>query len=371
LLCLAVLEFMISEASGTASQRVSKSAGLPGSSGLDAQKVTSFLQIWCILLNQRQPMTLISRLPYRIGRASLVAVTLLLIAALAGAQQPDAGQTQPVAPAQPTPPPLPQQPAVFHDLLPTGDLGFLADYDGKMPKEIERDKRFRHIEALITPPTYYFYHHDRELSETRDLVLDEAPMPISVRDGRYVMVATVGGPDQNMTGRGFIWIDMQTGIGLGGVYFRPSNGEPTPTLTIFSRQLTDTYLGMNQLPPEFLVDLNQWALIAKVHATSPRYFIPANKKKYALVHDGDYCEHAEGTPAPPQDECEEMNAEAADADLEAAYFMKETGHLSDATAYLLESDFSEWMTLRQRTCGTGLACRVVYTRRRVRELLGQ
>ncbi len=107
---------------------------------------------------------------------------------------------------------------------------------------------------------------------------------------------------------------MQTGIGLGGVYFRPSNGEPTPTLTIFSRQLSDTYLGMSQLPPEFLQDLNQWALIAKVHATSPRYFIPANKKKYALVHDGDYCEHAAGTAAPPEDECEEMNAEAADAD---------------------------------------------------------
>jgi uncharacterized protein YecT (DUF1311 family) len=310
-------------------------------------------------------MTLIFEAPYRIGRASLVAVTMFFVAALAGAQQPDAGQTQPA------PPPLPQQPAVFHDLLPTGDLGFLADYDGKMPRDIERDKRFRQLEKLITPPTYYFYHHDRELSETRDLVLDEAPIPISVRDGRYVMVATVGGPDQNMTGRGFIWIDMQTGIGLGGVYFKPINGEPTPTLTIFSRQLTDTCLGMSQLPPEFLMDLNQWALIAKVHATSPRYFIPANKKKYALVHDGDYCAHAAGTPALPQDECEEMNAEAADADLEAAYFMKETGHLSDATAYLLEPDFGAWIALRQRTCGTGLACRVVYTRRRVRELLGQ
>jgi uncharacterized protein YecT (DUF1311 family) len=310
-------------------------------------------------------MTLIFEAPYRIGRASLVAVTMFFVAALAGAQQPDAGQTQPA------PSPLPQQPAVFHDLLPTGDLGFLADYDGKMPRDIERDKRFRQLEKLITPPTCYFYHHDRELSETRDLVLDEAPIPISVRDGRYVMVATVGGPDQNMTGRGFIWIDMQTGIGLGGVYFKPINGEPTPTLTIFSRQLTDTYLGMSQLPPEFLMDLNQWALIAKVHATSPRYFIPANKKKYALVHDGDYCAHAAGTPAPPQDECEEMNAEAADADLEAAYFMKETGHLSDATAYLLEPDFGAWIALRQRTCGTGLACRVVYTRRRVRELLGQ
>jgi hypothetical protein len=310
-------------------------------------------------------MTLIFGLPHRIGLASILAATLLLAAALAGAQQPDAGQ------AQPAPPSLPPQPAVFHDLLPTGELGFLADYDGKMPKEIERDKRFRQLEKLITPSAFYFYHRDRELSEVRDLVLDEAPMPISVRDGRYVMVATVGGPDQNMTGRGFIWIDMQTGIGLGGVYFKPINGEPTPTLTIFSKQLTDTYLGLSQLPSEFLTDLGQWALIAKVHETSPRYFIPANKKKYALIHDGDYCAHAEGVPAPPQDECEEMNAEAADADLEAAWFMKATGNLSDATAYLLQPDFGAWVAWRQRTCGAGLSCRVVYTRRKTRELLGR
>ncbi len=308
---------------------------------------------------------LISELPHRIGRVSLLAATLVLAAALAGAQQPDAGQ------AQPAPPPLPPQPAVFHDLIPAGELGFLADYDGKMPKEIERDKRFRQLEKLITPPTYYFYHRDKELSDARDEVLDEAPMPISVRDGRYVMVASAGGPNQNMQGRGFIWIDMQTGIGLGGIYFKPSNGEPTPTLAIFSRQLTDTYLGMSQLPPEFLVDLNQWALIAKVHATSPRYFIPANKKKYALIHDGDYCAHTAGAPAPPEDECQEMNAEAADADLEAAWFMKETGHLSDATAFLLEPDFGSWMALRQRTCGAGLACRIVFTRRQTQQVLGR
>jgi len=307
-------------------------------------------------------MTRVSGLSYRIGRASLLAAILLVTAALAGAQQPDTGQTQPA------PPP---QSAVFHNLIPTTELGFLAGYDGKMPRELERDKRFRHLEGLITPNTTYFYHREKDLSEARDEVLDEKELPISVRDGRYVMVGSAGGPDQNMQGRGFIWIDMQTGIGLGGIYFRPINGEPTPTLTIFSKQLTDTYLGINQLPPEFLADLNQWALIAKVHATSPRYFIPANKKKYTLVHDFDYCAHPEGTPAPPADECEEMNAEAADADLEAAWFTKATGHLSDATAFLLEPDYTAWVALRQRTCGVRLECRVVYTRRQTQQLLGR
>lgn len=311
-------------------------------------------------------MTPTSGLSYRIGRASLLAATLLLTAALAAAQQPDAGQTQP-APAPPPPPP----PAAFKDLIPADQLSFLAGYDGKMPKEIERDKRFRQLEKLITPPTYYFYHRDKELWEARDEVLDERPVPISVRDGRYVMVASAGGPDAHMSGRGFIWIDMQTGIGLGGIYFKPSNGEPAPTLAIYSRQLTDTYLDMSQLPPEFLADLNQWALIARVNATAPRYFIPANKKKYALIHDLDYCAHAVGMPAPPANECEEMNAEAADADLEAAWFMKATGNRSDATAFLLEPEYDAWIGWRQRTCGAGLGCRIVYTRRRTQELLGR
>jgi len=309
-------------------------------------------------------MTLNSELPYRIGRVRLLAATLLALVTFAGAQQPDAGQTQPAAPPVPSP-------AVFQNLIPTDQLGFLAGYDGKMPKEIVRDKRFRQLEKLITPSAYYFYHRDKELSEARDEVLDERPIPISVRDGRYVMVASAGGPDQHMSGRGFIWIDMQTGMGLGGIYFKPSNGEPTPTLAIFSKQLTDTYLGMSQLPPEFLVDLNQWALLAKVNPTSPRYFIPANKKKYALIHDGDFCAHAAGAPAPPENECEEMNAEAADADLEAAYFMKQTGHLSDATAFLLDPEFNAWIAFRERTCGAGLACRVVYTRRRTQQVLGR
>ncbi|HUB51537.1 MAG TPA: hypothetical protein VL986_05290 [Terracidiphilus sp.] len=310
-------------------------------------------------------MTPICSLPRRIGPVSLVAVTLVLTAAFTGAQQPDAGQTQPAPPPQPLPP------AVFQNLIPLDQLIFLAGYDGKMPQEIERDKRFREIEKLVTPNTFYFYHRDRELSETRDLVLDERPIPVSVRDGRYVMVASAGGADAHMSGRGFIWIDMQTGEGLGGIYFKPSNGEPTPTLAIYSRQLTDTYLGMSQLPPEFLTDLNQWAMLARVNPTSPRYFIPANKKKYPLIHDLDYCAHAAGMPAPPQQECDELNAEAADADLEAAYFMKATGNLSDATAWLLNPDYTSWIAFRARTCGAGLACRIVYTRRRTQQVLGR
>lgn len=40
-----------------------------------------------------------------------------------------------------------------------------------------------------------------------------------------------------LRGRGFLWFDLDEGIVLGGFYFTPTNGEPTPTLTVFSRQL--------------------------------------------------------------------------------------------------------------------------------------
>ena len=60
-----------------------------------------------------------------------------------------------------------------------------------------------------------------------------------------MMVSTQGergGP------RGFIWIDMQQGIALGGIFFHPTNGEPTPTLTLFSKQVEENSLEMSQLP---------------------------------------------------------------------------------------------------------------------------
>jgi uncharacterized protein YecT (DUF1311 family) len=284
-------------------------------------------------------------------------------------QAPAPEPPSPVADAQ-LPPPGPPPPADFQHPIPAGQLAFLKDYDGKMPSELHKDKRFRELEKQITPSTRYFYHYDIGLSDARDQVLDNDPLPISVRDGRFVMVGTAGGGDQHMFGRGFLWFDIQEGIGLGGIYFHPTNGEPSPTLAIFSRQLTDTSLSMGQLPPEFFADFTQWASLARVHPASPRYFIPANGRKYVLLHDEDYCWHPAGTPGPDPDECQEKNAEAADADMTAAYFMQETDNASDATAYMLGPEQVEWIGIRERTCGVGLACRIRVTRERTRVLLG-
>ena len=279
-------------------------------------------------------------------------------------------EATPAPDSQPAlPPPGPPPTANFQKLIPADQLAFLKDYDGRMPKEITKDKRFRELEKEIMPGARYFYHYDKPLSEARDEVLDNDPVPITVRDGRYVMIASAGGGDQHMFGRGFLWFDMQSGIGLGGIYFHPTNGEPSPTMAIYSKQLTDTVLSMGQLPDGFIDDFWAWANTAQVHYVSPRYFIPSDDRKYVLIHDEDYCAHDENHPRP--EGCEEMNADAADADMEAAYFMEETGHAPDATAYMLNPDQIEWLAVRERECGpNGLECRIRVTRRRTAAIIG-
>jgi len=263
---------------------------------------------------------------------------------------------------------MPPPPAVFKAPIPTEQLAFLNDYAGHSEKDLRKDKRFKNLRKLIAPRTEYHYGSDMSLADANDLVLDGDPLPVDIRDGRYVMIGTHGGP--YLSGRGFLWFDIQSGIGIGGVYFHPTNGEPTPTLAIYSSQLTDTYLSMGQLPEPFIHDLAQWILVSGVRYVSPRYFIPENGKKYVLVHDEDYCAHPPNTPAPPQDQCQQLNAEAADADMNAAYFMQQTHNQANATAWMLGPDQVAWLSVRDRSCGLGLACRIHITRERTRVLTG-
>jgi uncharacterized protein YecT (DUF1311 family) len=65
-----------------------------------------------------------------------------------------------------------------------------------------------------------------------------------------------------------------------------------------------------------------------------------------------------------------MNAEAADADMDAAYFMQQTHNAADATAYMLGPDQVAWIGVRERTCGSALSCRIRITRERTRVLVG-
>lgn len=287
------------------------------------------------------------------------------------------GQAQPAQTASVPPPDAaqapeaaPPPPANFKNPIPADQLSFLKEYDGKSSQDILKDKRFKNLEKQITPSANYFYHYDIRLSEARDQVLNNGPLPITVRDGRYVMVSSAGAPDAHAYGRGFMWFDMQTGVGLGGIYFHPTNGEPTPTLAIYSKQLTDTYLSMGQLPAEFYADFGEWARITRVKYISPRYFIPDDNRKYALFHDEDYCAHPEGAPKP--EGCDDMNYSAADVDLDAVYFMQQTHNATDATAFMLGPDQMEWLAMRDRTCvgPNATICRIQVTRQRVVRLTG-
>lgn len=267
-----------------------------------------------------------------------------------------------------TAPPI-QQYVAFENAIPPAQLAFLNGYSGHTTKELRKDKQFRAVLKLTIPRTEYHYGRDMPLSDAVDEVLIGSPLPVNIRNGRFVTVTGLQGP--YLRGRGFLWFDMQEGIALGGFYFMPTNGEPTPTLTIFSRQLKQTSLALGQLPPAFVDDLSQWSAVSRVPAISPRYFIPENGKKYVLEHDLDYCRHPEGTAPPSSDQCMQANLDEAEADMDAAYFMQQTHNAANATAWMLDPEQTAWLMMRDKTCGpNGLGCRVRMTRERIRIILG-
>lgn len=303
-------------------------------------------------------MTRIPSVRTRMGEAALSLAFVSCCLSLPGlaAQQPDA---QP----EPLPPPV-----SFQNPIPSAELSYFTAFGGRPTRELMKDKRFKDLLKGEIPHTEYHYGSDMPLDEALKNALDGSPQPIAIRGGRYLLAAGAEGP--YLSGRGFIWIDLEQGIFLGGFYFHPTNGEPTPTLTVFSRQLNDTELAMSQLPPEFAADLSQWSRIERVPQISPRYFIPSDGKKYVLLHDESYCQTSPGAAAPTPDACAYLEQQAAEADMNAAYFMQETHNAANATAWMLGPDQIAWIGLRERTCGNGLACRITFTRQRTRLLLG-
>ena len=56
--------------------------------------------------------------------------------------------------------------------------------------------------------------------------------------------------------------------------------------------------------------------------------------------------------------------------MNAAYFMQETGNAVNATAWMQGPDQVAWISLRDRSCGNGPACRIRVTRERINVLMG-
>jgi hypothetical protein len=282
-------------------------------------------------------------------------------------------------PPQPGPPSK-YDPAIFQNPIPPDRLQFLSQFDGAPSKDLIQEKQFRKLLHDVLPDCVFHYGWDMPLADAVDKVIKGSPLPVRIRDGRYLTIAGRMGP--YLGGRGFVWIDLQDGIALGGFYFHPTNGEPTPALNVFSKQVKVDAVAMGQLPPAFAEDLWLWSAESRVPPLVARYFITGDKKKILLEHDEDYCTPPAwaippgpgAAPPPPPDVCQQMNADAADIDLIAAYYLEQTHHATNATAWMIDPAAAAWIQLRNNTCGAGpnpLGCRIVMTRERIRVVLRQ
>ena len=255
--------------------------------------------------------------------------------------------------------------AIFQKPIPADQLTFLKQFSGATSTDVINDKQFRKMLKNILPNCMFHYGTDKGVDDALDEVIKGSRNPVLIRDGRYFMISGQNGP--YLSGKGFIWIDMQDGVGLGGFYFHPTNGEPTPSVNIFSRQIKkEDVLAMSELPPAFAEDLAQWTSAARVSPVTTRYFITGSNKKILLEHDEDFCSPSDGTVAGAVDVCEQMNANAADLDMNAAYYLDQVHHVTNATAWMITSaDQMAFLQVRNSRCGSvldPLGCRITMTR---------
>ena len=270
------------------------------------------------------------------------------------------------SPAVPAGPVVSFDPAMFEGRIAPDQLTFLKQFAGVPSGELIQDKQFRKLIKNLMPDCMFHYGRDRSLSESMDMVIEGSRIPVQVRDGRYVLVSGLQGAFLN--GKGFLWIDMQEGIGLGAFYFTPTNGEPTPALNVFSRQVREDYLSLGQMPPGFAEDLSAWALNSGVPPITSRYFLTGANKKILLEHDENYCMSWSGMPMGPDSGCEQEAADAADLDLTAAYYVDATHHATNATAWMMSQEQVSFLQVRDNTCRVGpdpLGCRIRLTRQQV------
>lgn len=322
-------------------------------------------------------MPLLFALSRRLGRSFIVVIVFLLMSQsllpYAGAQQSPEPEvkpaTTPTQSAEPGAPNSAYDKSIFHNFIPADQLAFLNHFSGTPSGEVVRDKQYRKLMHNVIPDWMFHYGWDIRLPGALDKVIDSSDLPVRIRNGRYVVVSGRNGP--YLKGRGLMWIDMQDGIAQGAFYFHPTNGEPTPTVTIFSNQVKEDSLKMSQLPPAFARELSLWSAESGVPLVTTRYFIGGLNKKILLEHDEDYC--APITGAASAEDCEQMNADAADIDLNAAYYLEQTNYATNATAWMIVGpDQVAWTQTRDTTCGNGpdwLPCRIRMTREHVHVII--
>jgi hypothetical protein len=280
------------------------------------------------------------------------------------AQQGQDSQVNPSPPQEQQAPAAAYDKAIFRKSIPSSQLAFLNQFAGAPSDKAFDDKQVRKLMHSVVPGWMFHYGRDMSISDALDMVIGGSRIPVQVRGGRYVVISGQSGP--YLMGRGFLWIDMQDGIAVGGFYFRPTNGEPTPTVTIFSKQVKEDTLTLGQLPPAFAEDFRRWAAESRVPALTTRYFIGDLNKRILLEHDEDFCSDLPGSARPPADDCQQTNADAADLDMNTAYYLDQVHYATNATAWMInDQDEGVFIRLRDSTCRVGpdpLACHIRLTR---------
>ena len=216
---------------------------------------------------------------------------------------------------------------IFRKSIAPATLKFLDGYVAQPANVVSHDTNFQKLVHAVVPYAPFHLGIDMPLPNALESMLGASPSPVVLRDGRYVIVT--GRRDPGGRGRAFLWVDMQQGIALGGIFFYPSNGEPSPTLTLFSSQISRDSVHIAQFPSAFLNDLAQWSKEAAIPPLTTRYFISASSEKTVLAHE-EVCR-------PPLDvdpaaqNCVQQKMEAAAIDREAGAFLANVHYASNGT----------------------------------------
>jgi uncharacterized protein YecT (DUF1311 family) len=290
------------------------------------------------------------------------------------AQTPQNQSPHPAA-EQPDDQPAPQKaaydPAIFQPTMTSDQMAFLKRIGHVQTELVAENSDFHKLLKSVVPNCMFHYGRDMPLMDALDMILKASTDRVQIRDSRYLILTGNTGP--YLQGKAFLWFDMQSGIALGGFYFHPTNGEPTPTLAVFSRQVKERYLEMSQLPAAFADEVNQWSGDTGVPPVLTRYFLTGSNKRVLLAHDEDYCSADDSVSDSAGRECEQMNADAADIDVTAAYYLELTHNATNATEWMaLGEDQVAWIRVRDNTCGgviDPLICRIRMSRKRTRAIL--
>lgn len=228
-------------------------------------------------------------------------------------------------------------PTTFEHTIPAADLQFLNDFASQPSSTVIRNNAFRQLIGAVVPYAPFHFGTDMPVVNALEGMLRTSEAPVQIRDDRYVMVTGGRTPESGGRGRAFLWVDMQQGTAIGGIFFYPSNGEPSPTLTLFSSQVGADSIHVKQLPPAFLEDFSRWTLDAAVPVSTARYFINASNKKSVLPHDEDTCPMAPTSPG--GESCTQQKVEAASMDRQAGEFLARVHYASNGTAHTLSDPF--------------------------------